>query len=278
MILKMQESDRKQQEKDQVMAQKKETGIVLRQEELTPGMFSMWIGTGICRDAAAGQFVTLYCSDASRLLPRPFGICDVRTKERDGEDSVRIVYRVAGEGTREFSEMKPGDPVDLMGPLGNGFPMQEPGKRAFLIGGGSGVPPIYHLAKRLNGDKTVILGYRDSNTFLAEEFAPYAPVFCASEDGSVGSRGNVLDAIRENDLTADTIYACGPMPMLRALKAYAEENGMDCYVSLEERMACGIGACLACVCRTPEKDAHSNVNNKRICKDGPVFDAREVIL
>ena len=260
------------------MPQRKETGIVLRQEELTPGMFSIWIQTDIFRDAAAGQFAALYSNDSSRLLPRPFGICDVHRKEKDGEDAVRFVYRVAGAGTREFSKLQPGDTIDVMGPLGNGFAMQDPGKRAILIAGGSGVPPIFHLAKRLNGDKTVVLGYRDSHMFLADECRNYAPVYIATEDGSAGTKGNVLDAIRENGIEADTIYACGPTPMLRALKAYAEENGMVCYVSLEERMACGIGACLACVCNTAEMDAHSNVNNKRICKDGPVFDAREVIL
>ena len=94
--------------------------------------------------------------------------------------------------------------------------------------------------------------------------------------GSVGTKGNVMDAIRENALEADMIYACGPTPMLRAIKQYAEENGIECYISLEERMACGIGACLACVCKSKEKDAHSNVNNKRICKDGPVFLSTEV--
>ena len=94
----------------------------------------------------------------------------------------------------------------------------------------------------------------------------------------VGTKGNVLDAIRENHLDADVIYACGPTPMLRALKAYAEEQNMTCYVSMEERMACGIGACLACVCNSTEKDAHSNVKNKRICKEGPVFNAKEVEL
>jgi dihydroorotate dehydrogenase electron transfer subunit len=103
-------------------------------------------------------------------------------------------------------------------------------------------------------------------------------VLVATEDGSVGTKGNVLDAIRENGAKADTIYACGPLPMLRALKAYAAEQGMDCFISMEERMACGIGACLACVCKTKDVDAHSNVKNKRICKEGPVFDAREVEL
>ena len=100
----------------------------------------------------------------------------------------------------------------------------------------------------------------------------------ATEDGSAGTRGNVLDAIRENDLHADAIFACGPGPMLRALKAYAEEQGIDCYLSLEERMACGIGACLACVCKSKDVDAHTNVKNKRICKDGPVFAADEIEL
>ena len=100
----------------------------------------------------------------------------------------------------------------------------------------------------------------------------------ATEDGSAGTEGNVLDAIRENGLDAEIIYACGPMPMLRALKEYAEKNHIECWISMEERMACGIGACLACVCNSTEKDAHSNVKNKRICKEGPVFNAKEVEL
>ena len=114
--------------------------------------------------------------------------------------------------------------------------------------------------------------------FLKEELERNAVFYAATEDGSVGTKGNVIDAIKENALEADVIYACGPMPMLRALKAYAAEHDMDCFISMEERMACGIGACLACVCKTKDKDAHSNVNNKRICKEGPVFDAKEVEL
>ena len=112
--------------------------------------------------------------------------------------------------------------------------------------------------------------------FLKEEFEQAGELYISTEDGSVGTKGNVMDAIRENALEADMIYACGPTPMLRAIKQYAEENGIECYISLEERMACGIGACLACVCKSKEKDAHSNVNNKRICKDGPVFLSTEV--
>ena len=111
-----------------------------------------------------------------------------------------------------------------------------------------------------------------------EDFSPYADVFAATEDGSTGTKGTVIDAISENRLTADVIYACGPTPMLRAVKAYAAELGAECWISMEERMACGIGACLACVCQSRDVDEHSHVHNKRICKDGPVFPAEEVEL
>ncbi len=254
------------------MAQIKETAVVYSQEELAPGIFSMWITTRAAKEARPGQFVSVYTRDGSRLLPRPISICEVEPEE----ERLRIVYRIAGEGTREFSSYESGDPIDIMGPLGNGFPQE--GENVFLIGGGIGIPPMLELAKQLNCEKQIILGYRDENLFLRDEFEAYGEVFVATEDGSVGTKGNVLNAIRENGLTADVMYACGPTPMLRALKAYAEENHIRCYISLEEKMACGIGACLACVCKTKEVDHHSNVHNKRICKDGPVFLAGEVDL
>ena len=115
-------------------------------------------------------------------------------------------------------------------------------------------------------------------TFLKEEFEQNGELYISTENGSLVTTGNVMDAIRENGLEADMIYACGPAPMLRAIKQYAEANGIECYISLEERMACGIGACLGCICKTKEKDHHTNVNNTRICKDGPVFDAKEVVF
>ena len=126
-------------------------------------------------------------------------------------------------------------------------------------------------------EKQIVLGYRDER-FLEKEFQEAGPVYIATEDGSAGTRGNVLDAVRTQGLEADVIFACGPTPMLRAVKQYAAERGIDCWISLEERMACGIGACLACVCQSREVDGHSNVHNKRICKDGPVFKASEVEL
>lgn len=252
---------------------KKLTAAVVSQEALTEDIFSMWIQADeIAQAARPGQFISVYTKDPSRLLPRPISICGIdREKGR-----LRIVYRVVGAGTKEFSTYQAGDPVTILGPLGNGFPLDGT-KKAFLIGGGIGIPPMLQLAKELKCEKTMVLGYRDV-LFLNNEFEEYGNVVIATEDGSTGTRGNVLDAIREKGLSADVIYACGPTPMLRALKAYAAANGMECWLSLEEKMACGIGACLACVCQSKEVDDHSHVHNKRICKDGPVFQAQEVEL
>ncbi len=147
-----------------------------------------------------------------------------------------------------------------------------------LIGGGIGIPPMLETMKQIRGETCAVLGYRDSQLFLKDAFQAQGPVYVATEDGSAGTRGNVLDAIRQEELKADLLFACGPTPMLKALKAYAKEKGIECYISLEERMACGIGACLACVCQSKEIDGHSHVHNKRVCKDGPVFRAEEVEL
>ena len=191
----------------------------------------------------------------------------------------RIVYRVAGKGTEEFSRCVPGDHLDILGPLGNGFPLERcpRGKKAFLIGGGIGIPPMVQLSKEIEGEVQAVVGYRDE-LFLTEELKKNGALYVATEDGSAGTKGNVLDCIRENGLSADVIYACGPTPMLRAIKSYAAENGIECWISMEERMACGIGACLACVCKSKEVDDHSRVHNKRICKEGPVFLAGDVEL
>lgn len=258
------------------MTKKKEQVQIISQEQLAEGIFSMWIRTEAAKAAKPGQFLSMYTNDGTKLLPRPISICEI---DREG-GALRVVYRVTGEntGTEQFSRMKAGDSLFIVGPLGNGFPLKEAkGKKAFLMGGGIGVPPILEVAKELDcGKKQIIAGYRDRQTFLREEFEKNGELFISTEDGSVGVKGNVLDAVREHGLEADIIYACGPTPMLRAIKQYAEEKGITCYISLEERMACGIGACLGCVCKTKEKDAHSNVNNKRICKDGPVFLSTEV--
>ena len=202
----------------------KHTAIVLSQQEIAPAIYDMWIETPLAADARPGQFVGIYPKDKSTLLPRPISICETDA----ARGALRIVYRIAGAGTREFSGYREGDAISLLGNLGNGFPLEQGcGKRAFLMGGGIGVPPILELAKRLEARK-------------------------------------------------DIIYACGPMPMLRAIKAYAGERDIPAYLSLEEHMACGVGACLGCVVKTKEIDHHSHVHNARICTDGPVFEAKEV--
>lgn len=248
----------------------KEQAVIIRQEEISYGIFSMWLKTDkIAGQAGPGQFLSIYCHEGSRLLPRPISICEVDREDR----AVRIVYRVAGKGTEELSGMRTGGSLEIVGPLGNGFPLKE--KKALLIGGGIGIPPLLQLAGELKCEKQMVLGYRDS-LFLQKEFKRQENVYIATEDGSYGTEGNVLDAIRENGLDGEIIYACGPTPMLRAVKAFARERKTECWVSLEERMACGIGACLACVCKSKERDSHTNVNNKRVCKEGPVFRAEEV--
>ena len=251
---------------------KKETAKILSQNKIADGIYSMWIETSAAKEAKPGQFIDVYVNDDSKLLPRPISICEVK------DNSLRIVYRVVGGGTKIMSTYQEGDEIQIIGPLGNGFEMKD--GKAILVGGGIGIPPMVELAKNLSekiGKENVIsvMGYRDE-LFLTDELEKFSTVVIATEDGSTGTKGTVIDALNENGVDGDVLYACGPIPMLKALKDWANEKGIECQISLEERMACGIGACLACVCKIKEKDEHSNVCNKRICKDGPVFDANEI--
>ena len=270
-----------------------ERAAVLAQEQIADGIFSLLLRSErIAAAAAPGQFVSVYCEDKSRLLPRPISICEYdRTA-----GTLRLVYRVAGKGTAEFSACRAGDRLDLIGPLGNGFPpaAANEGQKALLVGGGIGIPPILQLAKELQeqkeqtqsrADVQVLLGYRDER-FLEKDFRTFLPstaegpdpLLIATEDGSFGTKGNVMDCIREYALRPDVIYACGPTPMLRAVREFALGQNIPCYLSLEQRMACGIGACLACVCQSAQLDEHSQVHNKRVCAEGPVFSAEEIVL
>lgn len=247
---------------------------VVSVEKLQEGIFSMWLEVPeIASQAAAGQFISLYCKSEDKLLPRPISLCEI-DKEKG---QLRLVFRVVGYGTDEFSHMKAREEITVLGPLGNGFPLEE--KEAVLIGGGIGIPPMLQLAKELPGKVTVVVGYRDADTFLMKELEEAADqVVVATEDGSLGTKGNVIDAIREQGVKGEILYSCGPTPMLRGVKTLGEEWGVPAWISMEEKMACGIGACLACVCQSKEVDDHSKVHNKRICKDGPVFLAEEIEL
>lgn len=281
---------------------KKETGTIVSQEKLQDGIYSLWVRCDAAKSARAGQFVSLYLHDRTKILPRPISICEI---ERD-KSMLRFVYRVSGEGTRELSTYTAGERIALLGALGNGYRTatgdwlglsEKIACRVILVGGGIGIPPMVETARQLRQDFSdsnaemeilSVMGYRDANLFLTDELRENSILSIATEDGSVGAKGNVVDVLRElyaegcgdNQARgfADVIYACGPKPMLSALKEFADDAGVPLYVSLEERMACGIGACLACVCETKETDAHTNVKNARVCKDGPVFNARDIVL
>ena len=251
----------------------KETATVLGQMQLTEGVYSLLLQTKIVEYAKPGQFINIFPKDKSKLLPRPISICEINKEY----GTLRVVYRTVGAGTEEFSELKMGDSIDVMGPLGNGFPLE--GKKAIVVGGGIGVPPMLELAKQLSGEVIAVMGYRNYDLFLRDELSHAASeLIIATDDGSLGVHGTVVDAMKEKQLEADVIYACGPKPMLKGVAEYAAEHNIKCYVSMEERMACGVGACLGCVCQSTEVDDHSHVHNKRVCKDGPVFLSTEVVL
>lgn len=214
------------------MAKLKMKSTVIEQKMIADGICSMWLDAKeIAVQAKPGQFISVYSNDKSRVLPRPISICEIDREK----GTLRIVYRVVGKGTEEFSKAEAGDSFEILGPLGNGFPIEEAkGKKVLMIGGGIGVPPMLQTAKEIEGEAIIVSGYRNQDLFLKEELESAGTLFIATEDGSVGTKGNVVDAIRENQIEADMMFACGPKPMLRALKNYALEKGIPCWISMEE--------------------------------------------
>ena len=237
---------------------------VVANEPLTPDVWRMVLAGDTQWITRPGQFVNIELEGL--YLRRPISISDW------SEDTITIIYKVVGRGTEQMSRMSVGQELDVLTGLGNGFDADVECQQPLLVGGGVGVPPLYRLAKELiaRGRKvSVVLGFNTAKeVFYAEEFrALGADVYVSTADGSVGTKGFVTDAIRENGVDFDFFYSCGPLPMLKALCDCTDVSGE---LSFEERMGCGFGACMGCSCKTL-------AGNKRICKDGPVMKREEII-
>lgn len=245
---------------------------IIRKTASAKGIFDI---TVLCPEVAAlaqaGQFAQLLAPGF--FLRRPISICQIDK----AAGTVRMVFEVRGKGTEELSRLNVGDNLDLIAPLGHGFTKIE--GKAVCIGGGIGVPPMLGIASEYGSDATVITGFRSAAAvILQDDFraAGCSTVLC-TDDGSAGIHGFVTEALKQHLLSniTDIIYACGPTPMLKAVAAMAKEKGIRCEVSLEQRMACGVGACLGCACRIIQDGKEVF---KHVCKDGPVFNAEEVVF
>ena len=229
---------------------------------LTDSVYKMVMSGDTSAITGAGQFVNIKLD--GQYLRRPISICDY------DEGTLTLIYKVVGVGTEKMSAMLPGEKLNILTGLGNGYDLSLSGDAPVLVGGGVGVPPLYKLCKLLKAEGkkvTVVLGFNTKSEIFAEkEFSEIADkVIVTTVDGSYGVKGFVTNALPEIDYTY--VYSCGPLPMLKALAGATETSGQ---YSLEERMGCGFGACMGCSCKTL-------LGNKRICKEGPVFVKEEII-
>ncbi|MCR5030246.1 MAG: dihydroorotate dehydrogenase electron transfer subunit [Selenomonadaceae bacterium] len=241
---------------------------ILSNTEVGPNVYEMKVtGEALARQAMPGQFVHVRIPAGMLLLRRPFGVANV-----DDKGTLTIYYRVMGKGTSAMTSLRSGETLNFLGPLGQGFSLHA--KRPLIVGGGMGLAPLLYLAKQLHGAADVLMGGRNASELFWERlFRPYArDIFLTSDDGSRGEKGfvtNLLPRLLSQE-SYDCIYTCGPEIMMRGIAKIASDHDVPCQASLEKRMACGLGACLSCVCDTTKKE------RKKICKDGPVFWAQEV--
>ncbi len=251
---------------------------VLSHKEIARDIYEMVLqGELVHEISAPGQFLHIKVGrGVEPLLRRPISIANIQKET----SSLTIIFRAEGKGTKLLADVSVGASVDVLGPLGNGFPIDslDKGKTALLVGGGIGVPPLYELTKQLNdqGIKTVhVLGFQSEDVaFYKKEFLKFGPTYVATVDGTLGQKGFVTDIIHTFGEEFDLFYSCGPKPMLKALQSNL--GNVKGYISLEERMGCGVGACFACVChKADDPNGHSYV---KVCSDGPVFPIGVVAL
>ena len=244
---------------------------IVKNEKIAENIYEVTFDIGEDAKVRCGQFGNISLG-GTHLLRRPIAICKV-----DGT-TVTFCYQIKGEGTQKLKTMGAGVRLNVLLPLGNGFFVEPEEKKIALVGGGVGVFPLISVLREYYGEKLIsaYIGYRNKNAVCGvEEFSKATRFVAVTDDGSYGEQMNAVQAFAadlEKGNLPDVVLACGPTPMLRALKAVTEKAGLKCYVSLEERMGCGIGACVVCVCDL------TNGKHARVCKDGPVFDAKGVVL
>lgn len=247
--------------------------IIAEKKAIACGVFDLTISCpDIAQLAKPGQFAQVAADGF--FLRRPISICDI---DKDN-GTIRLVFEVRGKGTEKLSELNKGGLIDIIAPLGNGFTYLE-GKKAVCVGGGIGVPPMLGIAKMYGQNAQVISGFRTAGiAILQQDFAKAGcTATLCTDDGTAGIHGFVTEPLEQRlkQDKPDIIYACGPEAMLRNVVKLAKQYGVKCEVSLEQRMACGVGACLVCVCKTV-KNGEQMLSH--VCKDGPVFDGEEAEL
>lgn len=243
--------------------------LVLKNEEIASGIFDLWVeNPTLSSIAKPGQFAHILVP--GKTLRRPISICDA------DKSCLRLVYQVKGEGTEILSQIKEGEYLDIIAPLGNGFDIKED-KRYCFIGGGIGVPPMLYASK-MKEKPVVITGFRSKDlVILQSDFRKdNCELYLTTDDGTAGEKAFVTDVLKRKLNDIDEVCACGPAPMLKAIAEICNDADVPCQISLEERMGCGIGACLVCACAVKRNDGTEDYVH--VCKDGPVFDSKEVIF
>lgn len=248
--------------------------IIIKKIAIAKQMYSFDI---LCPEVAEiaqpGQFVHIKVDGFT--LRRPISICEINREK----GTLRIVFEIRGEGTAAIANLNEGSLVDMLAPLGHGFTVNPDFKKVILIGGGIGTPPMLPLAQIYGEKATVITGFRSAGAVILEDDfkRTNAETIVCTDDGTFGIHGFVTQPFETllGSGDVDAVYACGPMPMLKGISALCNEKGVKlCEISLEERMACGIGACLGCACKTKKNDEEYFAH---VCKEGPVFNAEEVV-
>lgn len=242
--------------------------------EPQPGIFDFIVeNRGFAQKAQPGQFAHILVP--GKTLRRPISICDADPEQ----GTLRLVFQIRGEGTELLSQFEEGQKLDVLAPLGHGFTLGDLSRQAVFIGGGIGVPPLLFAAKQFGPNATVILGFRSREAVILKEDFEKAGcrVLLCTDDGSAGIHGLVTQPLKEALLEKkDAVFACGPTPMLKGVAKEARDRGVPCQLSLEERMGCGVGACLVCACKIKKADGEETYLH--VCKDGPVFNAEEVLF